>query len=48
MKEFESILTDKQVKELQKMKKEGRKKFDREFKKHHPHPFAPAKIDKAE
>lgn len=36
MQEFESILTKKQLKELKKMKKEGRKKFDAEFKKHHP------------
>lgn len=36
MQEFESILTKKQLKELNKMKKEGRKKFDAEFKKHHP------------
>lgn len=33
MKEFESILTDKQKKELQKMKKEGRKKFEKARKK---------------
>lgn len=37
MKEFEAILTKKQLKELEKMKKEGRKKFEKEFKKgHHP------------
>ena len=35
MKEFEAILTSKQLKELKKMKEEGRKKFDKEFKKHH-------------
>lgn len=35
MKEFESILTAKQLKELQKMKEEGRKKFDKEFRKKH-------------
>ena len=35
MKEFESILTDKQLKELKKMKEEGRKNFDREFRKKH-------------
>lgn len=41
MKAFESILTKKQLKELKKMKEEGRKKFDKEFKKH-PHPkFGP-------
>ena len=33
MKEFESILTDKQKKELKKMKKEGRKKFEKARKK---------------
>lgn len=37
MKEFEAILTSKQLKELKKMKEEGRKKFDKEFKKR-PHP----------
>lgn len=36
MKAFEGILTKSQLKELQKMKEEGRKKFDKEFKKH-PH-----------
>lgn len=35
MQEFESILTKKQLKELKKMKEEGRKKFEKEFKKHH-------------
>lgn len=34
MKAFESILTKSQLKELKKMKEEGRKKFDKEFKKH--------------
>lgn len=33
MKEFESILTSKQLKELKKMKEEGRKKFEKEHKK---------------
>ena len=33
MKAFEEILTPKQLKELKKMKKEGRKKFDKEHKK---------------
>ncbi len=33
MKDFEAILTDKQKKELQKMKKEGRKKFEKARKK---------------
>ena len=37
MKEFEAILTSKQLKELKKMKEEGRKKFDKEFK-NRPHP----------
>lgn len=36
MKEFESILTKKQLKTLNKMKKDGRKKFDKDFKKNHP------------
>jgi len=36
MQEFESILTRKQLRELKKMKEEGRKKFDADFKKHHP------------
>lgn len=36
MQEFESILTSKQLKTLNKMKQEGRKKFDNEFKKNHP------------
>ncbi len=36
MKEFESILTKKQQKELKKLKEEGRKKFEREHKKQHP------------
>lgn len=36
MKEFEAILTSKQLKELKKMKEEGRKKFDKEFK-NRPH-----------
>ena len=35
MQEFESILTKKQLKELNKMKEEGRKHFEKEFKKHH-------------
>lgn len=36
MKSFEALLTKSQLKELKKMKEEGRKKFDKEFKKH-PH-----------
>ena len=35
MKDFEALLTEKQQKELNKIKKEGRKKFEKEFKKHH-------------
>lgn len=35
MKSFEAILTKSQLKELKKMKKEGRKKFEKEFKKNH-------------
>ena len=35
MKDFEALLTEKQLKELNKIKKEGRKKFEKEFKKHH-------------
>ena len=35
MQEFESILNKKQLKELRKMKAEGRKKFEKQFKKHH-------------
>ena len=54
MKEFESILTKKQLKELNKIKKEGRKQFEKQFKKGHrpggpdfkpgygPKPFPPA------
>ena len=34
MQEFESILNDKQKKTLEKMKKEGRKKFQKEHKNH--------------
>lgn len=37
MKEFENILTKKQQKELQKMKEEGRKNFEKNFK-NRPHP----------
>lgn len=37
MKEFESILTDKQLKELKKMKAEGRKNFEKNFKHKHRH-----------
>lgn len=41
MKEFEAILTKKQLKELRKMKEEGRKNFEKRHKKH-PHPgFGP-------
>ncbi len=41
MKNFETLLTKSQQKELKKMKEEGRKKFEKEFKKH-PHPkFGP-------
>ena len=36
MQEFESILTDKQKKTLEKMKKEGKKKFQKAHKKHPP------------
>lgn len=36
MKEFESILTKDQQKTLKEMKKEGRKNFDKQFKKAHP------------
>jgi Spy/CpxP family protein refolding chaperone len=39
MKDFEAILTKKQKKELQKMKEEGRKNFDKEFKKGGHPPF---------
>lgn len=35
MKDFEAILTQKQQKELKKMKQEGRKKFEKEHKKRH-------------
>ncbi len=46
MKEFESILSKKQLKELDKMKKEGRQRFDKGFKKHvekdgKPQPIGP-------
>lgn len=41
MKEFESILTSKQLKELKKMKDEGRKKFEKEHKKCPCPPFGP-------
>ncbi len=44
MKKFEEILDKDQLKELKKMKEEGRKKFDKEFKKHppkHGHEFGP-------
>ncbi len=47
MKEFESILTDKQKKELEKIKKEGRKKFEQTHKKDFrgPRPdFKPATV----
>lgn len=36
MKNFEALLTKSQLKELKKMKEEGRKNFDKEFKKHPP------------
>lgn len=36
MKNFEAILTKSQLKELKKMKEEGRKNFDKNFKKHPP------------
>ena len=49
MQEFESILTKKQLKELKKMKEEGRKRFEKEFKKHHGNsmrpPFGPPPAD---
>lgn len=38
MKDFENILTSKQKKELEKIKKEGRKKFEKEHKNKHPFP----------
>lgn len=41
MKEFEAILTKKQLKELQKMKEEGRKNFDKNFKKQHGNDLKP-------
>lgn len=41
MKEFESLLTAKQLKELKKMKNEGRKKFEKEHKKCPCPPFGP-------
>lgn len=41
MKEFESILTKKQLKELKKMKDEGRKKFEKEHKNGEHPPFGP-------
>lgn len=41
MKEFESILTKKQLKELNKMKEEGRKRFEKEFKKQHGNSIRP-------
>ena len=41
MKEFESILTSKQLKELKKMKEEGRKKFEQERKKNGQPMFGP-------
>ena len=39
MKDFESILTNKQKKELEKIKKEGRKKFEQEHRKAYPQPI---------
>lgn len=45
MKEFEAILTDKQKKELQKIKEEGRKNFEKNHKKHHgPKPDCNKKV----
>ena len=41
MKEFEGILTKKQLKELKKMKEEGRKKFEKEHKKNGHPQFGP-------
>lgn len=41
MKKFEALLTKSQLKELKKMKEEGRKKFDKEFKKQHHPKFGP-------
>ena len=38
MQEFESILTDKQKKTLEKMKKEGKKNFKKHHKKRPPCP----------
>lgn len=39
MKDFENILTNKQKKELEKIKQEGRKKFEQEHKNRPPKPF---------
>lgn len=44
MKEFEAILTDKQKQELQKIKEEGRKNFEKKHKKH-PGPKPPVDCD---
>lgn len=42
MKDFEAILTKKQLKELKKMKEEGRKNFEKQYKKGgHPHMGGP-------
>lgn len=41
MKSFEALLTKSQLKELKKMKAEGRKKFEKEFKKHPRPNFEP-------
>lgn len=41
MKKFEELLTKSQLKELKKMKEEGRKRFDKEFKKQHHPQFGP-------
>lgn len=41
MKSFEALLTKSQLKELKKMKEEGRKKFDKEFKNHEHPKFGP-------
>ena len=41
MKDFEGILTKKQLKELKKMKEEGRKKFEKQHKKNGHPQFGP-------
>ena len=41
MKDFEAILTKKQLKELEKMKQEGRERFDKAHRHHKGHPARP-------